>query len=89
MRLLTIIAEPKKRGILIILDLEKAYDYTDWDFLDYCYARKGLEVNGGPRFTDVYLLPTSPFLSMARLKVFSLLLVVSSRGTPYLYFFSL
>lgn len=28
----------KKRGILIILDLEKAYDYTDWDFLDYCYG---------------------------------------------------
>lgn len=31
----------KKRGTLIKLDLRKAYDLTDWEFLDYVLARKG------------------------------------------------
>lgn len=31
----------KKRGFILKLDLEKAYDCTNWDFLDYIMARKG------------------------------------------------
>lgn len=31
----------KKKGTLIKLDLEKTYDYTGWDFLDYILAHKG------------------------------------------------
>lgn len=33
----------KKRGIILKLDLEKAYDYTDWEFLDCVTARKGFD----------------------------------------------
>lgn len=35
----------KKRGTLIKLDLVKAYDYIDWEFLDYFMARKGFGSN--------------------------------------------
>lgn len=35
----------KKRGTLIKLDLEKAYDYTDWEFLNYTITRKGFGSN--------------------------------------------
>lgn len=31
----------KKRGLVLKLDLEKAYDYTDWDILGYIMERKG------------------------------------------------
>lgn len=31
----------KKSGLILKLDLEKAYDYTSWEFLDYIMARKG------------------------------------------------
>lgn len=30
--------------MIVKLDLEKANDKTDWDFLDYVLARKGLGV---------------------------------------------
>lgn len=30
----------KKKGTMLKLDLEKAYDYTDWNFLDFVTARK-------------------------------------------------
>lgn len=31
-----------KKGVIVKLDLEKAYDRTDWDFLEYTMAKKGL-----------------------------------------------
>lgn len=31
----------RKKGVIVKLDSEKAYDKTDWDFLDYIMARKG------------------------------------------------
>lgn len=31
----------KKSGLVLKLDLEKAYDYTSWESLDYIVARKG------------------------------------------------
>lgn len=30
----------KEKGLLLKLDLEKAFDYTNWDFLDYLMARR-------------------------------------------------
>lgn len=32
----------KKRGLILKLDWEKAYNYTNWDILDYIMARKGI-----------------------------------------------
>lgn len=32
----------KKAGLILKRDLEKAYDYTNWEFLDSIVARKGL-----------------------------------------------
>lgn len=32
----------KQKGVMVKLDLETAYDKTDWEFLDYTMARKGL-----------------------------------------------
>lgn len=34
----------KQKELIVKLDLEKANDKTDWDFLDYVLARKGLGV---------------------------------------------
>lgn len=31
----------KKKGLIVKLDLKKAYDYTNWDLLDYMISRKG------------------------------------------------
>lgn len=31
----------KQKGVMVKLDLETAYDKTDWEFLDYTMARKG------------------------------------------------
>lgn len=31
----------KKKGLILKLDLEKASDYTNWEFLDYIMVRKG------------------------------------------------
>lgn len=31
----------KQKEVVLKLDLEKAYDKTDWDFLDHVVARKG------------------------------------------------
>lgn len=30
-----------KRGVVIEIDIENAYDKIDWDFVDYVMARKG------------------------------------------------
>lgn len=30
----------KQKGIVVKLDLEKAYDKNDWNFVDYIMARK-------------------------------------------------
>lgn len=35
----------KKKGMILKLDLEKVYDNTNWDFLDYMMARKGFGSN--------------------------------------------
>lgn len=32
--------------MIIKIDLEKAYDKTDWDFLDFLLAKKDLDLNG-------------------------------------------
>lgn len=39
-------SQQRKKGLVLKLDLEKAYDFTDWDFLDYIMARRALVVNG-------------------------------------------
>lgn len=31
----------EKKGVIVKLDMEKTYDKTDWDFVDYTMARKG------------------------------------------------
>lgn len=31
---------------MLKINLEKAYDKIDWDFLDFVMARKGLDSNG-------------------------------------------
>lgn len=31
----------KQKGVVVKLDLEKAYDKTDWEFLYFVMARKG------------------------------------------------
>lgn len=31
----------RKAGLILKLDLEKAYDYNNWEFLDYVMAREG------------------------------------------------
>lgn len=41
MKVSKIIIGEKKRGTLIKLVLEKAYDYTDWEFLDFIISHKG------------------------------------------------
>lgn len=46
----------KQKGVIIKIDLEKAYDKTDWDFLDFVLARKGFGSNGDLGFLDVFLL---------------------------------
>lgn len=33
--------EEKKKGVIVKLDFEKAYNKTNWDFLEYIMARKG------------------------------------------------
>lgn len=33
----------KHKGVVVKIDLEKAYDKTDWDFLDYIMARKDFD----------------------------------------------
>lgn len=45
----------KKKGWVVKLDLEKAYDRTDWGFLDFVMVKKGLDQNGGDGYTDAYL----------------------------------
>lgn len=35
-----------RKGIVYKMDLEKAYDYFNWDFLDYVLCQKGLDLNG-------------------------------------------
>lgn len=37
----------KQRVMILKLDLEKACEYTTWDFLDYMMARNGLGVDEG------------------------------------------
>lgn len=59
----------KRNGVIIKLDLEKAYEKTDWDFLDYIMARKG--------FGSKSRLWIHGFLSMAR---YSILLNGSLKG---------
>lgn len=39
-----ITTKKEKKSIIIKLDLEKAYYYTDWDFLDYVMVCKGSEI---------------------------------------------
>lgn len=34
------------KGVVVKLDLEKAYDKADWNFLDFILARKDFEPNG-------------------------------------------
>lgn len=34
----------KQKGV-VMLDLEKTYDKTDWNFLDFVLARKGVGAN--------------------------------------------
>lgn len=40
------------------LDLEKAYDKTDWDFLDYVRTKKALVLFGGNEYMAASLQPT-------------------------------
>lgn len=46
----------KKKGVVIKFDLEKAYDKTDWNFLDYFMPRKGFVRNGDLGCLDASLL---------------------------------
>lgn len=48
-------------GILCKLDLEKAYNHVNWDFLDLIMMKMGFGSNGGGRISFAFLLLDSPF----------------------------
>lgn len=71
------------------LDLEKAYEKTDWSFLNSVIARKDLELNGDLRYRVVFPLPIFISCSMGLLKVSSRPQGTSDKVTPFHPFFSL
>ena len=52
-----------RKGVIIKLYLEKAFDTVDWDFLDTILQAKGFGVSG---FMDVSLLQNFPLLLIVR-----------------------
>lgn len=51
-------------GVLCKLDVEKAYDHVNWDFLIYMSDRCGFMKNGEDGFSFASLLLNSPFSLM-------------------------
>lgn len=68
--------------MVVKIDLQKAYNKTDWNFLDYILARKGVVPNGDLGSFGASPWLTSPIFLMVPLKVSSQQLRVKERQPP-------
>ena len=71
----------KKEGVLLRINLEKAYDHVEWDFVDYMLLRLGFGMGGS---TSAFRLPPFLFWLMVLHQSCSKLLEVFNRGIYYL-----
>lgn len=79
---------PRKKGqVALKLNMEKAFGYTEWNFLFIIMRALGYSSTWINLIRECITMATSPSLSMASQEVFSKFREVSSKVTPSLIFF--